>query len=94
VKLATALRKLEVFPAWVFTCNDCGKDTFVRSVVAEMSQEEREEQLRVEMKLELWEPIPEGTFGEWTTYPTTLKCDHCKAEFESEHYSDSEDIDG
>lgn len=69
--------------AYVWDCDDCGRENFVRSIVAEFSPEEMQE-LRDEHGVQPWE---EGAF---VTCPDTVKCGFCGAEFETERNVEDE----
>lgn len=75
---------VEVHPAWVFTCDECGQDSFCRSVVIEIDDPFERWQAGVQMGvIEAWqevEDIPEGIFQ---SYPNIVTCGHCGAQFET-----------
>jgi ribosomal protein S27E len=76
------MRKIELRPAFVFTCDDCGTDQFEHAIVPEFSEEELQELL-------LEHGIDENETGLFLESPKTVKCDVCGAEFTTEDY-DSE----
>jgi len=74
------VQSIELRNAFAFDCEDCGRENFVRSVVCEMSQEDRE-QLDMQNGFEF-------TNGQWVTAPEFVQCSFCKSEFRA---NDSED---
>ncbi len=71
--------QVEIHPAFVWTCEECGSENFERAVVHEVSPEEHWE-LR-----ELYpdqDPDDLGT-GTWLTYPGDVACRHCGAQFDA-----------
>lgn len=65
---------VELRPAYEWTCEDCGRDNFVRAVVPSLSPEEIEE-IREDHGIDDWQP------GDWYTRPDSVTCEHCGAEF-------------
>jgi len=76
------MEPIEIRPAYVFTCNECGRDAFLNGIIAEFSPEEMQE-LRDEQGVEA------GEIGTWMTIPDVVACKHCGAEYETRHYSES-----
>lgn len=71
-------RSVELHPADFFTCEDCGRDTFVRRI--KLTREEVNEMMQ---EIED-EHIAQGFSGvEWCRSPDIVECDHCRAEFRS-----------
>lgn len=68
------ISSVEMLLAFMWTCPECGRDKFERSVVVELSQEEMAE-LREEHGVEVWEQ------GHFRVAPKTVECPHCKMEF-------------
>lgn len=78
--------KVEMHHAWEWTCDDCGRNNFVSAIVAEFSEDDRlETARRLGVVDEFCTEIPEDLTGDFMTFPTEVKCDHCGSEFESEH---------
>jgi hypothetical protein len=75
-------KKVELRPAYVFDCDECGRENFVRGIVPEFSEEELAE-IRLEQGIEPWE------MGDFVTMPEVVKCQHCNAVFESAHFKDA-----
>jgi hypothetical protein len=71
---ALAMREVEIHPAHVWTCEDCGRDNFCRGAVLEFSPEDHKE----------FEAngLPHET-GEWITAPEDVTCDFCGSEFKT-----------
>jgi len=69
-------RKVELHPAFVWDCDECGRENFVRAVVAEMSEEE-EAEAKEYFGYEPWED------GEFLRSPKTVQCEFCGAEFDT-----------
>lgn len=65
---------VELRPAWGWTCNSCGRDTFVRAIVPESLEGQ----------------LPEGydpedfEGGDWITKPDRVRCSHCGVVFRVE----------
>lgn len=81
VKLVrTDKKKVELIPAFTWTCPDCGTDHFTRAIVAEMSPEELQE-LRERLDVEPWEE------GHLLTNPKVVTCPDCQQEFDCDPYN-------
>lgn len=72
---------VELRPAYVWDCPECGREVFSRGLVPEMDAEEAVE-IRGEMGLQPWE---EGNF---VMMPESVQCPHCKMEHTTVHFSD------
>lgn len=68
--------KIELHPAHVWDCDECGRENFCRGIVVEPSEEER-----AEMEEAMGEPF---VMGDWLTAPNEVTCAHCGAEFDTE----------
>ena len=77
---------VELRPAHVFTCNACGRDTYVNGIVPTMTPE-LEAELREDHGVEPWE------HGNWMLAAERVKCGHCGAEFRVEQYGSDDDDD-
>lgn len=80
------LAKVELRPAFVWYCDECGYENFDNGLIAEMSDAEKEE-------LKEDGDIPEGQDGEWVMMPNTVTCKECGTEYESVHYSEAAEED-
>ena len=89
---AERFMKVEMRPAYQWTCDACGLDSFEPAMIADFSEEDR---LQTAKELgivdEFAETVPEDMIGDFVTYPMQVECQHCGAKFETMHYS--EDID-
>ena len=72
--------KVEMRPAFEWTCDDCGRDNFERAMSIVATEEEIKEQSGVEE----WDEVPDGYGGNWLLCPDDVTCSHCKATFETE----------
>lgn len=73
---------VEMHPAYVYDCSECGRENFVRAVVHEFSAEDLQE-LKEEQGVESCET------GDFVTIPETVTCDHCDCEFETEYFRET-----
>lgn len=64
--------KVEMRPAYNWTCPECGRDSFCRSISAEVTLEDCEQ-----MGL----PPEAAGQGRWMTYPNHVVCEHCGIKF-------------
>jgi rubredoxin len=69
--------RAELLPAFLWTCPSCGRDSFERTIVAELSPEEMHE-LREDCGVEVWQQ------GHFLRAPASVKCPHCSESFETE----------
>lgn len=75
---------IEVHPAYVFDCDECGAENFVRAIVPEMSQEELDE-LRIEHGVQPWEA------GQFTAFPNEVVCSKCGFRYATQHMCDDDE---
>ena len=80
-------QKVEMLPAFVWTCPNCGIDKFERAVVPEMSDEEKFK-LRLEYGVE-----GEDIQGLFMMAPVEVQCPECETEFETMDFGENEDSD-
>lgn len=66
---------IELHPAFVFDCEQCGKETFGRLLVREYDAETLA-QMRDEHGIESWEA------GDWIEFPGRVTCQHCGKVFD------------
>jgi hypothetical protein len=85
------LRSVEMHAAFLWTCEDCGRDSFHRGITLDDQLAERltSAATRAEadaILAELSEGAPEGTAygGSWLIQPTVVACEHCGSRFETE----------
>ena len=74
--------KVELFTAYGWVCDECGKNSFCSSAHLNMDDKNNEAALREAFGLDEWEEIPEDLGGEWCTRPERVKCQHCGAQFD------------
>ena len=72
---------IELVPAFVWTCDNCGRDNFERAIVCELSPEERQE-------INEANGIEDGEMGDWMLAPEEVKCPHCDAGYTTRHFRD------
>lgn len=77
-------KKVEMRPAYQWTCDSCGRDQFESAIVADFSEEDRLETAKsLGLVEEYATEIPEDLTGDFMTYPDSVKCNHCDSEFET-----------
>jgi hypothetical protein len=87
-------RRVELIQAFAWTCEDCGRDNFARAVAVEGADaKELQQQMRDDLGLMDFEPIPDGWGGELLMAPKRVMCATCGAEFET-FQEDKEASDG
>lgn len=75
--------KVELRPAYSWTCPHCGVDQFERSIVAEFSPEEEQE---------MWDEIGvEPGQGDWITMPETVTCQQCDRDYKTLHFNEDDE---
>jgi hypothetical protein len=74
------MNKIEIRPAFTFTCEECGKDTFFSGLVVDSNALTKEELLLFQ------EMHPDDNVEEFTVFkvPDMVACEHCDEEFESD----------
>lgn len=78
-------QRVELRPAFEWTCPECWRDHFERAIRHECSPEELAE-LRDEHGIQPWFE------GEWLKAPESVACEHCQMSFEVlGFHSDEED---
>ena len=71
--------KVELHLAWMWDCEDCGRENFIRAV--EMSKEEIREEIESELEDEDIDNIDSVVDA-----PEMVKCQFCGKEFETEEF--------
>lgn len=68
------MKKVELHPAYFYTCESCGVDQWIHGITPEMSDEDR---------ADLAEQIgaDPGEEGEWTMAPERVVCTNRRTEF-------------
>lgn len=72
--------RVEMRPAYNWTCPECGRDSFVRAIAMPPTEEDRE-----------LNDIPEDETGNFVSYPTNVTCDHCGKTFKAMGFNCGED---
>jgi predicted nucleic acid-binding Zn ribbon protein len=67
--------KAELHPAFVWDCDDCGRENFVRAIVGEFDDDIMQ-QMRDE------HGITDYEMGDWHSMPISVECSHCGTIFE------------
>lgn len=75
-------KRVELHPAFKWTCDECGRTNFTSAVVAELSPEERKEMLEAGMT---------PTTGDWLIAPAEVECQKCGTTFETKESGDNDD---
>lgn len=87
--------KARLLSAYVWDCDNCGTENFVRSIVAEMCDEDREEMFRHFHDLDQWAELPANWRDfQMVTRPDEVTCCECEAKFEAEDDREGDDHDG
>lgn len=76
---------IELKPAFMWDCEECGRENFARAIVPEMSEAERQE-LRDEHGIEPDE------LGEMLVMPEFVTCTSCGTEFQSKHWGEDVEL--
>lgn len=71
--------------AFWWECPACGAGNFAKAVVAEPTDDEKEEAFRQYHDLEAWQPLP----PDWNSFdlvkmPICVKCDECQHRFKTQ----------
>lgn len=77
-------RKVELWPAHGWTCDECGRDNFCRGIRLDESNPHYEE-----LMADIEEVFGPGESGEWTTRPDSVTCQHCATTFDVEDNDDA-----
>lgn len=77
------LDRVELRPAFVWDCPECGREHFARTIVLEMSEEERAELCQAY-------GVEPGAEGDYMTMPAQVFCDHCQLTFPTQYSPDDE----
>lgn len=75
---------IELRPAYVWDCPECGRECFERTVVIELSEEEMQ-QYRSEMGIQPWDQ------GNFQGMPSEVTCPHCSYSSKTVHFCDDEE---
>lgn len=77
------MKVVELHPAHVWDCDECGRENFCRGVVVELSEEDKEAMIVQEGG------VPEDwATGNWLTAPELVRCVHCGIEFRTRDFNE------
>ena len=86
------VNKVEMRPAYEWTCDECGADQFESAMVAGFSEEDRLETAKqLGIVDEFCTEIPEDMTGDFVTHPEQVTCKECGSCFETVHPHDETD---
>lgn len=71
--------KAELQTAYLWTCDNCGRDNFIRSIKCD--EQVLDEQERQELRDE--HGIQPFDIGEWVMQPDEVTCEFCKSTYET-----------
>lgn len=80
------MEKVELLPAFVWDCPQCGRENFVRGLVPELDEDELAE-VRDRLGVEPWEE------GFPLMAPSEVECSHCKSGWQSIDFGADDDHD-
>jgi hypothetical protein len=70
---------VELHMAFLWTCDDCGRDNFVRGVTVAPEAIDPDE-----LPGDVAEWLDAGGDGGWMSAPDRVTCEHCRATFDTE----------
>jgi len=78
--------KVEMRPAYQWTCDGCGRDNFESSIVIELTEDDRLDQAR-HMGLigEFDTVVPDYLEGRFESYPESVTCKFCSKTYDTTH---------
>lgn len=74
------MKEVELFPAFMWDCDNCGRENFVRATIPQLSEEERAE-LKYEYDIDMDGFIMES--------PKRVICKFCETKFKTFHFCDN-----
>jgi hypothetical protein len=81
--------KVEMRPAYEWTCDACGVNQFESAMVADFNEEDRLETAKqLGLIDEFCAEVPEDMTGDFVTHPERVQCRNCFAKFETVHPHD------
>lgn len=86
--MSDELPRIEIRPAHVWTCEECGIDNFEHCVVVEMDEEDR-----AEMADQMGVDPEDIKHGDWVSSPDEVECKGCGAQFVTRDMRIGEDDD-
>lgn len=78
------IKTVEVHNAYWFTCEECGRDTYVRPIRSEISRQEAIDYLKKIGQLDKDEDVPDEVGIVFETYPVELECTFCHSTFKAQ----------
>jgi len=87
--MSRGLRTVELVQAFLWTCDDCGRDNFERAVLLDPESVEGSEAAEftdsaVAEVGEAADVLGIQVGGDWVMAPSHVRCTHCGAEFDTE----------
>jgi len=80
------VRTVELVQAFLWTCDECGRDNFERSVTVAPESIDPDDLPDVPgLDSDTIREWLETGGGEWVTAPQHVKCQHCGSEFDTSH---------
>ena len=77
--------KARLLTAYVWDCDECGAENFLRPMTAEVVEDDREKLFRRFHDLDEWSPLPDGWQDfQLVTRPNSVECRECSSVFEAE----------
>lgn len=76
---------VELHPAFIWDCPECGREQFERGIVAEFSEEDRDAMMEEQ-------GLNPGLDGDWMLAPDQVTCNACGAVFKTKHMGEEEDL--
>ncbi len=84
------MKKIELRPAYIWDCDECGIENFERTIIIpieELTEEEREQFSEEELQEFL------GEDGSFQSMPNNVTCSNCDTEYETYHMFYGEEDD-
>lgn len=75
------MQTVELIPAHLWICPECGRDNFIRCIIAEFSPEE-EEEIREKIGIDIKDK------GSFLTAPDKVICQFCHCKFETKYFQE------
>ena len=75
---------VELHPAFIWDCNECGRENLTRTVLGDFDQETLHD-------MREQHGITEYESGDWYTAPTTVRCRYCGGTFSTSNDEDDQD---